>query len=131
VKAIEAEIQQYKKTLIEHSKLLDGVVQESDINFVIIYLIMISSGGLYEYRQGKKSVDIRPVDHVVFMRRVQSRTVKGEFFVDFIRESYLNRYLGLIEKELKEIEKRLRCHRRLLRKSVTKQLHSLSPKTEI
>ena len=92
---------------------------------------MVLAGELYECRKVKNDVDIRPVNHAVFMRRVQSRTVKGAFFVDLIRESYLNRYLRLIKKEFEEVEKRLRRRRKLLRKSVARQLRTLGSKTEI
>jgi hypothetical protein len=126
VKAVESEVADYKKLPEKQAEELEPVAKESAINFVLIYPVMIFSGEMYECHTTKSGPKLRPVNHLVFMRRVQSRTIKGEFFVDFVREAYLNRYLNTLDRERKEIAQRLRRKRKTLREEVARQLHELT-----
>jgi glucose-6-phosphate-specific signal transduction histidine kinase len=60
------------------------------------------------------------------VRRMQSKTIKGEFYVDFVREAYLNRYLNAVDRERQKIAERLRRKRKILRENVARQLHDLT-----
>jgi hypothetical protein len=126
VKAVEAEIASYKEASLRQAQELKPNTKDDDINFVIIYPVVIFSGEIYECRLTRSGAQLRPTNHVVFMRRVQSKTVKGEFYIDLIRESYLGRYLGTINRECKEIKKRLRQHHKILRESVAQHLRELN-----
>ena len=128
IKAVNAEILEYKP-LPSYLNSLNLKEEEDDINLVLIYPVIIFAGEMYECRQTKQGVIIRASNHIVFVRRVKSRVIKGEFFVDFVRESYLNRYLTVIQREFETIEKRLRSNRKLLRKNVMREMRALAEST--
>jgi hypothetical protein len=121
VKAVAANIADWK---VPDSRLpeLDLSGTEDDVNLAVIFPVVIFAGDLYECWQTKTKVHIRPVNHVVFLRRISARGLKGEFFVDFVRESYLRKFLSLIDREVDWLERRLRSKRVLLRQNVMREL---------
>src|SRR5262249_2432952 len=98
---------------------------EDGINLDFIYPVVVIAGQMYECQQRKKEVIIEPADHIIFVRAVKSRFIKGEFFVDFVRETYLPRYLRKLDREFDFIKKKLKPHRVELRRNVIREMRAL------
>lgn len=127
IKAVEAEVAEYKEVATRQAEQMPPDTEEDDINLVVIYPVLVLAGDLYECRQTRGDVRLRKANHLVLIRRVKSRAIKGEFFIDLVQESYFDRYLRLIHRERERVAKRLRRYRRLLRRSVVMQFRDSSP----
>jgi hypothetical protein len=124
VKAVDAERQSY----IADEKYLFKIqadAEEEDINFVPIYPVVILRHEFYECVQTRRGVRIREANHAVLLHRTESRLLKSQVCIDFIRESYLNRYLNMIETECDEMQKRLLKHRKVLRQNALREMRQL------
>ncbi len=128
IKAVNAEILEYKPTPECLRDLQASKKEDDGINLNFIYPVVILSGELYECRQAKKEATIRASNHIVYVRRVESRVLKGEFFIDFIRESYLGRYLRQLDQEFQFIHKRLKSNRNQLRRNSMREQRALAAK---
>jgi hypothetical protein len=125
IRAVNAEILDFKQDPEYLREFRSSHSSENDINLNFIYPVVILAGDMYDCRQTRKGVTIKPSNHILFVREVKSRSIKGEFCVDFIRESYLGRYLAHIDLEFEFIEKRMKANRRRLRREVAREIRDL------
>lgn len=91
------------------------------INLAMICPILLFSGPLYECRIQNKGYKIIEANHLVLYKSVRSKTLKGTYHVDVIKEDYLNSFLRIIEKEEEEIIKKLKKNRRLIKENTLKE----------
>jgi len=128
IKAVNADILGYKPKPEYLRDVQLSKNEEDGINLNFIYPVVILSGELYECRQTKKETTIKPSNHIVYVRTVESRLLKGEFFIDFIRESYLGRYLRQLDREFQFIHRRLKSNRIQLRRNSMREQRTLAAK---
>jgi hypothetical protein len=126
LKAVDAQAAEYRRAVSRPAALVNQETGEANINLALIYPVMLFAGELYECRQSAGRVRLGAANHVVLLRRVRSRAIRGEFFVDLVRESYLGYYLAVIGGECEEIESRLRNRQQPLRRGAGRQLRGLS-----
>ncbi len=128
IKAVNAAIleQEPDATYLKEVASRTGVDADDGINLNFIYPMVIVAGDLYECRQSKAGVRIDECNHAVFIREIKSRVIKGEFCIDFVRESYVKSYLSKLDREFRYFEKRLKTHRTRLRKDVIREIRNLA-----
>lgn len=96
-----------------------------NIDFILIYPIMLFGGELYECRFTQHRFDVFRTDHVLLWQNISSKNLKGAYFIDMIEESYLPKYLKKIDNEMKELKRRFIEKLPLLRESVFKELYGI------
>jgi len=125
VKAVNAEVVHLKPDG-DYLRELRPEQEDDGFNINIIYPIVILAGDLYECRYAGKKAVIERRNHIVMLRRIQSRLIKDEIFVDFVQEKHFNQYLSLLEREFDFIAARLKANRRRLRRDALRELRDLA-----
>jgi hypothetical protein len=99
--------------------------REFAIEYVLCYPIMLFGGNMYECRLMGPRTQTFSTDHILLWHTISTKNIKGEYFIDMVEESYLKKYLKLIDKEIKEIIRRFVQQRQILRENSYKELISI------
>lgn len=114
VKALSREIEDYNKACIPSKN-------ETSPNYQIYYPLLVLKGPLLEYHVPPEGpAQLREAKHILVIRHYESRTVKCEYAIDVIHESYLEQYLDLVEKEVTKFVNRVRHHKKIIVESIKK-----------
>jgi len=112
IKAMFREIDEYNEDYVPDKKTLST-------DYQLYYPLLVLRGPMFEYYMPPSGpAQLRKANHILFIRHYSSRTVKCHFAIDVIHESYLERYLELIEKELKKFVNLVRRYRRPIARSI-------------
>ena len=116
IKAMSREIDEYNKAYIPNK-------EELSTDYQVYYPLLVLRGPMFEYHMPPSGpAQLRDTKHILFIRHYTSRTVKCCYAIDVIHESYLEQYLGLIEKELNKFANLVRRHR----KPIVQSIHKLT-----
>lgn len=96
----------------------------NSLNLQIYYPIIISSSDIYKINIHKKKPKLEKTNHVLLIRNYHSSIIQGEFFIDIINVKFLSRFLGIIDKELDGIVRRVKRNIKILRKSIKRKSQS-------
>ena len=95
--ALESEIDEYYS---------DYVLPEKDeteyVNVNIYYPVLISQGDLYVAEIKKKELDLKRCEHVQYRKNYFSKEKQDAYQIDVISESFLPKYLEIVEKEMQK-----------------------------
>jgi len=75
---------------------------------------------------------VKPVKHILFVRHYESKSVKCQYAIDVIHESYLATYLDLVDQEMSEFGQRIKQHKKEIFKSIKtlSQLNQIKDKKD-
>jgi hypothetical protein len=100
--AVEASIEDhYAKTSLPRKDEIEPV------NIQIYYPLVVLQGELYLANETRQGLKIKKVNHVQFRREVWSANRREAYQIDVIRESFIDKYLKLIDKEAETIRRKL------------------------
>lgn len=107
IKAMSREMEEFNKW---HPLTVDSLPI-----YGVCYPLLVVNGPLFEYYfppQG--SPTLKKAEHIVLSRAYRSKTVACHYAIDVIHESYLGRYLDLIDGEIRALRNRIRRHKSTL-----------------
>lgn len=112
IKALSREIERQNETC------MPGPDEESP-QYTVYYPLVVLRGPVFEYYVPPKGpAQLREAKHILVSRHYQSRSVKCRYAIDVIHESYLHKYLNLVEKETQEFANRIKRHKKVLVQSI-------------
>lgn len=94
--------------------------REEAINLQFYYPVMILQGRLCLAKETRQGLQIRDVTHIQFRQEVWSTSLRSAYQCDVIQESFLGKYLNIIDREMKAVERRMRQHRDAIRASINR-----------
>ena len=126
LKALHGEITSYNE---EHTPDLDT----EGVDYQIYYPLIVLNGPLLQYHVPPEGpAHLTQSQHIVIVRHYESKTVKCRYAIDVIHESYLEKYLELIDNEVAKFTNRIRYHKKIITQSVKKiamrEMEKTSPK---
>jgi hypothetical protein len=114
IKALSREIE-------EHNKACAPDKDEPLPTYFICYPLLVLRGPLLEYYVPPEGdAQLRDAKHILVIKHYESRTVKGQYAIDVIHESYLEQYLDLIEQEVSTFVNRIRRNKAKIIRSIQK-----------
>jgi len=114
IKALSREIAQ------ENDRCISDKDDDSP-KYTIYYPMLVLKGRMFEYYVPPKGpAQLREAKHILVIRHYQSRSIKCQYAIDVIHESYLDEYLELVEKETKKLANRIKRHKAVLVQSLKK-----------
>jgi len=84
------------------------------VNLQIYYPLLVLGGDLYTARQTRHGLNLRPTNHVQYLRQFWSGGHPKACQIDVIQESYLRAYLKLVDTEIQKLRRRLARRREVL-----------------
>ncbi|MBI3644871.1 MAG: hypothetical protein HY233_02740 [Acidobacteriales bacterium] len=94
--------------------------QES-VNVEFFYPVLIVQGDLIDVRHGRKSLRVRPTNHIQYrMSMVTSGRKQKIHQIDVVTEQYFPRYLKLIDEEIAKTARLLRRRHAAVRNAIDK-----------
>jgi hypothetical protein len=107
------------RELEDSSDILQPSSRESPPLYEIYYPLLVVRGPLFEYYFPANGTPVvRKAEHIILSRSYRSETVTCHYAIDVVHESYLERYLDLIDKEVLSFRNLIRHHRGDLVRSV-------------
>jgi hypothetical protein len=93
--------------------------EEAVVEYRMYYPLLVLKGPMYEYYvPAKGDPELKTTNHVLVIRHYESKSVKCRFAIDVIHESYLERYLDLLEREAKKFVNLVIHHKKIVARSV-------------
>jgi len=112
IKGLSREIADYNKQFSEDKDIIVPSYQISHATLVL-------NGPLLQYHIPiEGSPVLRHTNHVVFIRQYDSKTIKCNYAIDVIHQSYFNDYLDLIRDEATKFVNIVRRHRKAINTSI-------------
>lgn len=126
LKALSGEITSYNE---EHIPDLET----EGVDYQIYYPLIVLNGPLLQYHVPPEGPPyLEQSQHIVVVRHYESKTVKCRYAIDVIHESYLEKYLELIDKEVVKFRNCIRRHKKMITQSIKKiamlEIKKSSPK---
>lgn len=109
---------------------LKGKEEEAFIRTTVIYPVMLFGGELYECRLSARHFDILRKNHIVLWQEITSQNLETELAMDMIEESYLPKYLRMVEKEIKTMKNRFLKDIKIMRKAAFNDLLQIKKRLE-
>lgn len=113
INAVEAEIDKH----YEHW-ILPSNPKGEGVNIQIYYPLLVLQGEMYLATGARRGVALRKVDHVQYRREVWTLKRRQDYQIDVITESFMTKYLEIVDKEIDSIKRRLRRRWRIVRDSI-------------
>lgn len=115
INAVESEKNEhYEKWVLPTRRKGEG------INIQIYYPLLVVQGDLRVARETRNGLLVRSVGHVQLRKSVWSAKRKDTYQIDVVTESYVPRYLRIVEREMKSLAKRMRTHQSTIRDSLSR-----------
>ncbi len=82
-----------------------------EVNIQLYYPLLVLQGDIYMARESRRGVQLRNVRHVRYRREVWTSKRRATYQIDVIQESFLLRYLRMVDREVQTIVDRLKRRR--------------------
>jgi len=92
--------------------------EEEPLNLNLFYPVLVIKSDLYECKQKKSKPVFTSRNHIQFRKSVVSRQKQKTFHIDVITESYLKKYLDMLDKEHEELTTRLKRKKKEVRSTI-------------
>lgn len=97
--------------------------EDQSPTYQIHYPLLVVKGPLFEYHvPARGPAKVRKTKHVLVKRSYESKTVKCEYAIDVIHESYLEQYLWQVDQEVLSFRNLVRRHKRALASSIKRMV---------
>ena len=124
IKAVSKEIEFYNAACVPKK-------DEEPLNYQIYYPLLVIKGPMFEYYvPSKGATELKEPKHILIIRHYESRTVRGEYAIDVIHESYLEQYLQLVKREVNQFVRRIRRHKKTIIESISRIAQIEAEKTK-
>jgi putative sterol carrier protein len=111
--ALEAEIDEYYKSYVVPSK------NETEyINMEIYYPLLVLQGPLYSAEIKNKKLELKTCNHIQYRKDYFSKDKHDTYQIDVITESFLPKFLKIIEGEMEKAKKILKRKIKIVRESI-------------
>ena len=92
--------------------------EEEPVNLNLFYPVLIIRDDLYECKQVKGRFILRKKDHIQFRKSAISSKESETYHIDVIVESYLPKFLDILEEEALALKRRFGRKKRLVRQAI-------------
>ncbi len=92
--------------------------EDEPLNLTMYYPVLIVQGDLYLTSYKAKDLKLKRQNHIQFRKEVHSTKFNKTYQVAVIRESYLEKYVQIIDKELNTIEQTLKKRKEVILQSI-------------
>ncbi|MCD6398520.1 MAG: hypothetical protein J7L08_01230 [Candidatus Aenigmarchaeota archaeon] len=92
--------------------------EEEPVNLNLFYPVLIIRDDLYECKQTKRQFSLRKKNHLQFRKSAISSKGRETYQVDVIVESYLPKFLSILDEEALSLKRRLARKKKLVREAV-------------
>lgn len=100
----------------------------NNIELEMIYPVILFAGQIFECRIMGKEYKLFERKHLLFNKKIQSKTLKGSYYIDVIQENYLSRFLNIIQEQNVKIVDRLKRKRKILKDNVKRNYDDYNKK---
>jgi len=121
--SLEASIEDYYKNYSTPDK--DEVDQ---VNIGIYYPLLILQGTLYAASVAEKQLKLVKSEHIQYRKEYFSKDTHDTYQIDVITESFLPKYLDIVEKEMEKAKNILRRKKKIVRQSLDKLVEKAKKK---
>lgn len=121
--SLEASIEDYYKNYSTPDK--DEVDQ---VNIEIYYPLLILQGTLYVASVAEKELKLVKSEHIQYRKEYFSKDTHDTYQIDVITESFLPKYLDIVEKEMEKAKNILRRKKKIVRQSLDKLVEKAKKK---
>jgi hypothetical protein len=90
------------------------------INIEFFYPLIILQGKLFDARETSRGILLRAANHIQFRRSVATPSKKTNYQIDIIRETFLPKFIDLVDKEIDTTAKLLHRHRKVIASSLNR-----------
>jgi len=111
--ALEAKIDEYYESYVSPSKN-----EQNNINIQVFYPVLILQGDLYSAQIRKGKLELKKCKHIQYRKEYFSKKKQTTYQIDVISESFLPKYLKIIDKEMEMAKKILKRKIKIVRKSI-------------
>jgi hypothetical protein len=114
IKALHGDITDYNEEHIPN-------LETEGVDYQIYFPLIVLKGPLLQYHVPPKGpTQLKQAQHIVVVRHYESKTVKCRYAIDVIQESYLEKYLEIIDKEIAKFKNLVRNHKKIITQSIKK-----------
>lgn len=111
--ALEAKIDEYYK-----SYTLPRKNEKDNINIGVFYPVLILQGDLYSAQIKKGKLELKKSKHIQYRKEYFSKEKQTTYQIDVISESFLPKYLKMVDKEMEDAKKILKRKIKIVRESI-------------
>ncbi len=111
--ALEAKIDEYYDSYI-----LPRENEEDNINIEVFYPVLILQSDLYSAQIIKGKLELKKNNHIQYRKEYFSKEKQTTYQIDVILESFLPKYIKMIDKEMEDAKKILKRKIKIVRESI-------------
>jgi len=111
--ALEAKIDEYYESYI-----LPRKNEKENINIQVFYPVLILQGDLYSAQIKKRKLELKKCQHIQYRKEYFTREKQTTYQIDVISESFLPKYLKMVNKEMENAKKILKRKIKIVRESI-------------